>query len=212
MNKETQLQNIGISKARLINNKDKKFKYDVNWSQLSFQDSISACLTLYHLSQMQHITVSSLNIQRNLKDLKMSETIIELLLWQIAHTKCPFLTVTAIKDIINTYDYDYSLAAISAMVSKLTKIKLLEKVLFKDLNEYQQEMTKEYKSPAYVYRTADKVLNFRDDLSNYKDSKINDAQVANPLGEILEKLEDFLLLCPPNVREQFATKIYPNDK
>ena len=98
------------------------------------------------------------------------------------------------------------------MVSKLTKIKLLEKVLFKDLNEYQQEMTKEYKSPAYVYRTADKVLNFRDDLSNYKDSKINDAQVANPLGEILEKLEDFLLLCPANVREQFATKIYPNDK
>ena len=218
MNRETQLQNIAISKARLESNKNKKFKYDVNWNSLSFEESIRSSLTLFHLAQMQQITVASLNSQRSLKNLNISDQMVELLFWQIAYTDCPFLSVTATKDIINTYDFNYSLQGVSKILTKLNSIGLLEKVLFKDINEYQQEMTKEYKPPVYVYTVNKKIADFNLDtynkleLKEFINSTTNIAEIANPLGEVLEKLEEILLLCPSDIREQFATKIFPNDK
>lgn len=217
MNKESLLKNIAISNARLINNKDKKFNYDVNWTNLMFDDAIEANLVLYHLSQLQQISVTSLNIQRNLEDLTLVESMVELFFWKIAKSECPFLSISGVKDSLTGYDFDFSLSAVSGIICKLTKNKLLIKVPYNDLNEYQREMTKDYKAPKFVYKSIDQDKNLKissfnkKEMQDFKNSKINSAQIANPLGEILEKFEQILLLCPKEIKEQFANNIYPLD-
>ena len=161
MNKESLLKNIAISNARLINNKDKKFNYDVNWTNLMFDDAIEANLVLYHLSQLQQISVTSLNIQRNLEDLTLVESMVELFFWKIAKSECPFLSISGVKDSLTGYDFDFSLSAVSGIICKLTKNKLLIKVPYNDLNEYQREMTKDYKAPKFVYKSIDQDKNLK---------------------------------------------------
>jgi len=48
-------------------------------------------------------------------------------------------------------------------------------------------------------------------LNDFTNDKIGTAAIANPLGEVLEKFEEILLLCPKDIREQFASKIFPDD-
>jgi len=225
MNKESLLKNIAISNARLLNNKDKKFNYDVNWTDLPFDELIESALTLFHVAQMQQISVMSLNIQRNLEDLTLVETMVELFFWRIARSKCPFLSTSGVKDSLNGYDFDFSLSAVTGMMTKLNKIKLLIRVPYKELNEYQQEMTKDYKAPKFVYMVNTDILPRGNDqpkdflmeyynkkqLNDFTNDKIGTAAIANPLGEVLEKFEEILLLCPKDIREQFASKIFPDD-